>query len=570
MSEKAVDTDIEVVVECPLCMESLDLDDLGFYPCSCGYQICRFCWHRLSNLEDNPEFGKGSRGLCPACRKEYEDSPFSFNPGITIEAMSEQNKNKKKKKKQNKQKQKQMEDKQKLKEILKKQEKNLSGLRVVQKNLVFVIGLPSRLTQEDLRREFSKYGKIHKIVVGNSNSNVNTAYITYTRPEDAVKAIQSLNNHNNHNGGNQCILNGHRDGKSSGKNNSFTLRASLGTTKYCTHWLRNQQCPKLPDCMYLHELAESEASFTKEEMQKGKHTEYEKKLIHQYLNSIKCKKNNDKRKDSQIESTEDLKNDDPFCNSSPAKSSLQTHIDAPMSRTRGKLHFNTIDEIIGSSSDSMSTSYSTCSSGSSSCPPSMSSPNRDVIDVHKSASDDMPHSPGVSMEDDGLDFDPISISTTELQDLIRSSSDESCSSLTGSVGFNQNQKHYLPTSEVENVWRNSLKALLPNVNITFANSPNNNSSRGPQSLPAFKQPQNNAVSSIGSLLPNMMPRQVGCNQYWFQQQQHRQQLNTQNNDIHRLFSSSPVNHQQTNEISAGVGFMSSSVMCQPPPGFANF
>lgn len=32
-----------------------------------------------------------------------------------------------------------------------------------------------------------------------------------------------------------------------------TLKASLGTTKYCSHFMKNQQCPK-PDCMYLHEL----------------------------------------------------------------------------------------------------------------------------------------------------------------------------------------------------------------------------------------------------------------------------------------------------------------------------
>lgn len=32
------------------------------------------------------------------------------------------------------------------------------------------------------------------------------------------------------------------------------LKASLGTTKYCNHWLKNLQCPKLPDCMYLHEV----------------------------------------------------------------------------------------------------------------------------------------------------------------------------------------------------------------------------------------------------------------------------------------------------------------------------
>lgn len=55
------------------------------------------------------------------------------------------------------------------------------------------------------------------------------------------------------------------------------IKTSLGTTKYCSHFMKNQQCPK-PDCMYLHELGDSEASFTKEEMHQGKHQEYEKRL----------------------------------------------------------------------------------------------------------------------------------------------------------------------------------------------------------------------------------------------------------------------------------------------------
>ena len=51
-----------------------------------------------------------------------------------------------------------------------------------------------------------------------------------------------------------------------------TLKASLGTTKYCSSFLNSPQCPKpvtcpRADCMYLHELGDEEASFTKEEMQ---------------------------------------------------------------------------------------------------------------------------------------------------------------------------------------------------------------------------------------------------------------------------------------------------------------
>ena len=87
------------------------------------------------------------------------------------------------------------------------------------------------------------------------------AYITYYKSEDALRAIQSVNNLP-------------FDGR--------TIKASLGTTKYCSHFMRNQQCPK-SECMYLHHYGDPEASFTKEDMQLGKHQEYEKKLIEDFI-----------------------------------------------------------------------------------------------------------------------------------------------------------------------------------------------------------------------------------------------------------------------------------------------
>lgn len=59
------------VAECPLCMEPFEVDDLNFYPCTCGYQICRFCWHRIRTNENE---------LCPACRKAYPENPADFTP----------------------------------------------------------------------------------------------------------------------------------------------------------------------------------------------------------------------------------------------------------------------------------------------------------------------------------------------------------------------------------------------------------------------------------------------------------------------------------------------------------
>ncbi len=62
-----------------------------------------------------------------------------------------------------------------------------------------------------------------------------SAYVTYYKSDDALRAIQAVNN---------IFIDGR------------TLKASLGTTKYCSHFMKNQTCPK-HDCMYLHELGEN-------------------------------------------------------------------------------------------------------------------------------------------------------------------------------------------------------------------------------------------------------------------------------------------------------------------------
>uniref|UniRef100_W5K1D4 CCR4-NOT transcription complex subunit 4 n=1 Tax=Astyanax mexicanus TaxID=7994 RepID=W5K1D4_ASTMX len=230
-------------MECPLCMEPLEIDDVNFFPCTCGYQICRFCWHRIRTDEN---------GLCPACRKPYPEDPAVYKPLSQEEIQRIKNE---KKQKQNEKKQKVTENR-----------KHLASVRVVQRNLVFVVGLSQRLADPEVLKRpeyFGKFGKIHKVVINNSTSYAGSqgpsasAYVTYVRSEDALRAIQCVNN---------VVVDGR------------TLKASLGTTKYCSYFLKSMQCPK-PDCMYLHELGDEAASFTKEEMQAGKHQEYEQKLL---------------------------------------------------------------------------------------------------------------------------------------------------------------------------------------------------------------------------------------------------------------------------------------------------
>lgn len=248
----------EEQVECPLCMEPLEVDDLHFYPCTCGYQICRFCWNRIR---------EGENGLCPACRKAYPENPADFTPLSQEQVAAIKTE---KKAREQKRRNKTMESR-----------RALANVRVVQNNLVFVVGLPVRLADpEILKRQeyFGKYGKIHKVVINQSTAYAGTqgpsasAYVTYVSPADALRAIQGVNN---------VTLDGR------------VLKGSLGTTKYCANFMKNQPCPK-PDCMYLHELGDPKASFTKEEMHAGLHQVYERKL-HNQLSQAQRDKPDDKQ-----------------------------------------------------------------------------------------------------------------------------------------------------------------------------------------------------------------------------------------------------------------------------------
>jgi hypothetical protein len=53
--------------ECPLCMELLELDDISFYPCACGYQVL--------NLYPGREVPE-----CPLCTELLELDDISFYP----------------------------------------------------------------------------------------------------------------------------------------------------------------------------------------------------------------------------------------------------------------------------------------------------------------------------------------------------------------------------------------------------------------------------------------------------------------------------------------------------------
>lgn len=86
--------------------------------------------------------------------------------------------------------------------------KHLAGLRVVQKNLVYVVGLNPKIREEDLlhtlrgQQYFGQYGKIVKIVVSKSKDGGHGnqplgVYVTFARKEDAERCIVAVDGSEN-------------------------------------------------------------------------------------------------------------------------------------------------------------------------------------------------------------------------------------------------------------------------------------------------------------------------------------------------------------------------------------
>ncbi|KAK9376777.1 uncharacterized protein V1513DRAFT_438106 [Lipomyces chichibuensis] len=231
---------------CPLCVEEFDISDKGFKPCPCGYQVCQFCYN---NIRQNPQLN----GRCPGCRRPYDDESVEYKV-VTAEEWRQDHQKQTRREKEKKQKERER------KEIEQASRKHLSGMRVIQKNLVYVVGLSPHIPHEELHNTlrgdqfFGQYGKIQKIVVnrrnngGAGNGGIGV-YVTYLKKEDAAKCIAAVDGSMN-------------DGK--------ILRAAYGTTKYCSSYLRNQPCPN-PNCMFLHEPGEEADSYTRQDLSTIQH-----------------------------------------------------------------------------------------------------------------------------------------------------------------------------------------------------------------------------------------------------------------------------------------------------------
>lgn len=228
---------------CPLCIEEFDLSDRNFKPCPCGYQICQFCFNNIRN---------NMNGLCPACRRPYDDKTIQWKV-VTQEEVAEFRANIQKNQKRRAAEQRQKEAQK--REAEKENRKNLVGVRVVQKNLVYVTGLTPTVREDELLKTlrrpefFGQYGNIQKISISNRKSQDGQnqslgIYVTFEKKEDAARCIQAVNG---------------------SQNGDRVLRAQLGTTKYCSAWLRHEVCTNR-QCMFLHELGDEEDSYSRQDL----------------------------------------------------------------------------------------------------------------------------------------------------------------------------------------------------------------------------------------------------------------------------------------------------------------
>ncbi|KAG9390997.1 RNA recognition motif in Eukaryotic CCR4-NOT transcription complex subunit 4 [Carpediemonas membranifera] len=217
---------------CPLCGEKLDNTELSFFPCPCKYQVCRFCLHKLKQTD----------ARCPACRKPYDDKDArvieDFQP--TNNESSSRNRREGLSRTSSR-------------EALRDRDRSdlshLSHVRVLQRNLVYLVNLPTYIARESALRQhallgqYAVHGKISKIVInsGNTSQDSACAYVTFARKEDAKQAILAVN---------ETYFGGK------------LIQASFGTTKYCSNFLQHRTCSN-PECMYLHELGEEVSTFSK-------------------------------------------------------------------------------------------------------------------------------------------------------------------------------------------------------------------------------------------------------------------------------------------------------------------
>lgn len=193
-STSATDYDNHTIREapsCPLCMEDLDDTDKDFFPCPCDYQVCLWC---LEYIKTN------LGGKCPACRQQYDESKYRYVQSKPPEGSVSRLLRCRSSKTGTKHGGQRFEapplsstapisNSSTTQSLLSR----LKEIRVIQRNLCYVLGLPPSIARkEDLVRPefFGRYGTISNIVVARTQTSASlasySAYVTYSSDRKSV------------------------------------------------------------------------------------------------------------------------------------------------------------------------------------------------------------------------------------------------------------------------------------------------------------------------------------------------------------------------------------------------
>jgi len=128
----------------------------------------------------------------------------------------------------------------------------LQQIRIRQKNIVYVVGLPVSLCNAKLLKShkwFGKFGTISRICFNTSpkcvKANSIPTFVTYTNESDALQAIRKMNLF--------CLADGTR------------LKTNFGRTKFCPAFTQGDQCMN-EKCKFLHHWAKVDDIITEQEI----------------------------------------------------------------------------------------------------------------------------------------------------------------------------------------------------------------------------------------------------------------------------------------------------------------
>lgn len=128
-------------------------------------------------------------------------------------------------------------------------------LKILKRDLVYIIGLPKKISEERILRSekfLGQYGTIKKLIINKENpySSGHTpkpsygVYVTYETNFEASLAVLALN---------KFFF------------SDYQIKASFGMTRYCNFFLRGKKCMKR-ECFYVHDVASPSDVF---EMKRG-------------------------------------------------------------------------------------------------------------------------------------------------------------------------------------------------------------------------------------------------------------------------------------------------------------